>query len=258
MKIRNPRSRHDIRVKKNDKVLEVGGGHNPHPRANVILDKFPEDNTHRCGDIKVLQHQQFIEGDGEHLPFEDKSFDYVICNHVLEHVDNPEAFLKEQFRVAKGGYLETPSLIGELLFQKKSHKWVVLEIDHKLVLVEKEKIRFPEKLDFAPLFQDYLPKNSIGYKILERTHPNIHTVRIEWKDSFEFVVNPEDPALMRYFEETWTEEMVAQNFPRRSLGFELLNASRAFLDICKSIFKSRFINNKRTSTILFSYVMLMS
>ena len=40
MKIRNPKSRSDLKIGKNDNVLEVGGGHNPHPRSNVIVDKF--------------------------------------------------------------------------------------------------------------------------------------------------------------------------------------------------------------------------
>ena len=58
MKIRNPKSRFDIRVKGSDKVLDVGGGHNPHPRANVVVDKFTDTNFHRSGDIKVLKKQK--------------------------------------------------------------------------------------------------------------------------------------------------------------------------------------------------------
>lgn len=241
MKIRNPRSRFDINVKKSDRVLEVGGGHNPHPRSNVVVDKYVDDNTHRSGDIKVLRDQKFMAADGENLPFDDKSFDYVICNHVLEHVEDPTAFLKEQFRVAKRGYIETPSLIGEHLFPKKSHKWVLLEINNKVVLVDKTKINFPTQFDFGALFQNYFPKNSIGYKILERTHPNVHTVRIEWEGSFDFVINPDEEEIRKYFEQDWTDEMVASHFPSRSLGAELKDATWAFADIVRSIFKSKLL-----------------
>ncbi|MFB6456060.1 class I SAM-dependent methyltransferase [Chitinophaga sp. Hz27] len=241
MKIRNPHSRFDISAKKTDRVLEVGGGHNPHPRSNVVVDKYADDNTHRSGDIKVLRNQEFISADGEHLPFEDKSFDYVICNHVLEHVDNPHAFLQEQFRVAKRGYLEVPSLLGEHLYPKKSHRWVLLEIDNKLVMVDKDNINFPQQFDFGELFQAYLPKNSIGYKIMERTHANLHTVRIEWEGSFDYVINPSEETLLKYFREPWSENMVYQQFPKRSMGAELIEAGKAFGDICKSIVKSKVL-----------------
>jgi SAM-dependent methyltransferase len=241
MKTRNPRSRTDLRIHKQDRVLEVGGGHNPHPRSNVVVDKYVDDNTHRSGDIKVLSKQEFMAADGENLPFADRSFDYVICNHVLEHVENPHKFLAEQFRVAKRGYIETPSLLGEHLFHKNSHKWVLLELDNKLVLVDKARIGFPGMFDFGEIYQEYLPKNSLGYKIMERTHPNLHTVRIEWEGGFDYIVDPDDETLLRYFREPWTPEMVHTQFPQRSLGAELLDATRAFGDICKSIIKSRLL-----------------
>src|SRR5215467_13052677 len=112
MKISTPRSRYQLSIKKTDYVLEVGGGHNPHPRSNVVVDKYVDDNTHRSNNLKVLPNQKFLQADGENLPFENKEFDYVICCHVLEHVPNPEKFVSEQSRVADKGYIETPSLIG--------------------------------------------------------------------------------------------------------------------------------------------------
>ncbi len=92
MKLRNPKHRFDLNIKRGDKVLEVGGGHNPHYMANVVCDKFVDSNYHRSGDIKVLKNQKFLQADGEKLPFEDKEFDYVICCQVLEHVPDPVSF----------------------------------------------------------------------------------------------------------------------------------------------------------------------
>lgn len=53
MKERNPIDRHDLRINKSDKVLEVGSGHNPTYRANVIVEKYISSNYHRGGDIKT-------------------------------------------------------------------------------------------------------------------------------------------------------------------------------------------------------------
>ena len=95
MKTDSPYDRGDIHINKNDKVLEIGPGHNPTYRSNVIAEKFIDTNYHRCGDVKIYPHQTFVHADGEKLPFKDKEFDYVICNQVLEHVEHPEAFVKE-------------------------------------------------------------------------------------------------------------------------------------------------------------------
>ena len=83
--------------------------------------------------LSSFKNQNFLKADGEDLPFKDNEFDYSICIHVLEHVENPDKFLQEQMRVAKKGYIETPSLIGEHLHPKKSHKWVILNINNILI-----------------------------------------------------------------------------------------------------------------------------
>ena len=72
MKERNPIDRHDLRINKSDKVLEVGSGHNPTYRANVIVEKYISSNYHRGGDIKIYPHQKFINADGSSMPFKVK------------------------------------------------------------------------------------------------------------------------------------------------------------------------------------------
>ena len=47
----------------------------------------------------------YIEATGEHLPFEDDSFDIVYCCDVLEHVDDLQRTLDESARVLKPGGL---------------------------------------------------------------------------------------------------------------------------------------------------------
>ncbi|MBL0358841.1 MAG: methyltransferase domain-containing protein [Chitinophagaceae bacterium] len=54
--------------------------------------------------------------DSEVFPFADKEFDYVVCSHVLEHVDNVDQFLSEVQRVGKRGYLEFPTVYYDYLY----------------------------------------------------------------------------------------------------------------------------------------------
>ncbi len=244
MKIRNPKSRMDLNIKSSDRVLEVGGGHNPHPRSNVVVDKFADSNFHRSGDIAVLKNQTFMEADGENLPFKDNEFDYVICCQVLEHVENPVKFLAEQFRVAKRGYIETPSLLGENLFPRESHKWILHEHNNVLYLLDKQKMGFHHGYDLGVLIQDYLPKHSIGFKILERTHPNLISIRIEWETNFAYEIEPQDPAIRKYFTDKWALEWGDDFFPPKSKGQELLSTIAAFLDIVKTLFVSTFIKKR--------------
>lgn len=222
-------------------MLEVGGGHNPHPRANVVVDKFTDTNYHRSGDIKVLKNQTFMQADGENLPFKDKEFDYVICCQVLEHVENPVKFLSEQFRVARRGFIETPSLLGEYLFPRESHKWIMHEYRDVLYLVDKAKIDFHYGYDLGELIQLYLPTHSIGFKIMERTHPNLITIRIEWEDNFDYVVEPTDPEILKYFKGKWKKEWAEAFFPQKTVWQEFKDTSGAFLDIARSAFRSKVL-----------------
>jgi SAM-dependent methyltransferase len=241
MKIRSPKSRLDLHISRSERVLEVGGGHNPHPRANVVVDKFPETNAHRSGDLKILKKQTFLQADGENLPFKDKEFDYVICCHVLEHAEDPVKFLAEQFRVAKRGYIETPSLLGEYLFPRQSHRWILHECQNTLYLVDKQKLGFTYGYDLGELIQEYLPTHSIGFKIVERTHPNLITIRIEWENNFDYVIEPEDPAIRKYFSGKWELPWGDVFFPPKTMWQELKDSSAAFADIVKKSIKSKIL-----------------
>lgn len=242
MKIRNPRSRFDLSIKKNYRVLEIGGGHNPHYRANVVVDKFVDTNFHRSGDIKVFKNQRFVAADGEDLPFEDKSFDYTICNQVLEHVDDPIKFLNEQVRVAPRGYVETPSIMGEYLIPKESHRWLLQEIDNKIIMYDKEIVGFRAPAqDFSYMFLDYLPTTSVGYKIMIKNKSNIFSMNYEWEDEIEVLVNPENAKYYDYFTKPWDEKICNELFRRKSMPKEAISSISAFLEISKSVLKNRVL-----------------
>lgn len=52
-------------------------------------------------DLDAWSLSNFVQADGEHLPFKDHAFDVVVATEVLEHVENPEEFLAECLRVSR-------------------------------------------------------------------------------------------------------------------------------------------------------------
>lgn len=230
--------RYDLRINKFDKVLEVGSGHNPAYRANVIVEKYITPNDHRGGDIKIYPHQKFVNADGSNMPFKDKEFDYVICTQVLEHVDDPIAFVNELQRIAPRGYLEVPSFVGESLFPKKSHKWVCLELDGKLVLFEKSKLPplFP---DYGKTFLNFLPYESVSLRIFYLAYHQVTTIRYEWKDSIDILVNPDNPYYRTFFEKDWSDKMTRTIFPYRDKKTDLRISISAFFHLMITMLKRR-------------------
>jgi hypothetical protein len=91
----------------NAKVLDVGPGTNPFERADMFVDwaKPGDVPDHKFRGVDI--HRQ-------RLPFEDKTFDFVYCRHVLEDLYNPFLICSEMSRVAKAGYIETPSPLSEV------------------------------------------------------------------------------------------------------------------------------------------------
>jgi len=113
------------KIKESDKVLEIGPGADPHPRSDVLLElefESQEDYSRQFGhDRKLETKKKILFYDGKSFPFKDKEFDYVICAHVLEHVEDVESFLSELFRVSKRGYVEYPLAYYEYLYNFDVH-----------------------------------------------------------------------------------------------------------------------------------------
>lgn len=215
----------------------------------MIVDKYIDNNTHRCGDIKIFPHQHFVHADGEHLPFKNKEFDYVICNQVLEHVDNPQLFIQEICRVGKRGYIETPSLIGEFLFPKESHQWVILDINDKLVLYKKELMPGNYKNNYGELFLNYLPYQSLPYKLLKLTEGDLMINRYEWKDEINIIVNPQDDYYLPFFTQKWDRNMVEKLFPPRHVYHELKAICDAISHIIKIKLLESLHKNRKLQTL---------
>ena len=84
----------------NGRLLDVGCGTKPYQRLFRTVDYVGLDidsNTSRQRGIADFFYS------GDIFPFDNISFDSVICNQVLEHVFNPDEFLGEIVRVLKPG-----------------------------------------------------------------------------------------------------------------------------------------------------------
>ena len=129
-------------IKPTDLVLDVGSGDNPHPAADVLLERYV-DGFHRFGGL--VADRPIILADACKMPFPDKSFDFVIAFHVLEHVNEPEAFLRELMRVGKAGYIETPNAIFERLNPYDVHLLEVMNINDTLIINANQGLNLSKK-----------------------------------------------------------------------------------------------------------------
>lgn len=161
-------------ISRDDLVLDVGSGDKPFWRADVIVDKYLEDDKQRAsGSIIFDKRKLFVKTDVENLPFKDKAFDFVFCSHLLEHVENPAKAIKEITRVGKRGYLEVPRAFLDFLEPFSSHLWLCELEGEALVFKRREKERgfylksvekFAKHFFAIPLFQYLLAKNlAIGF-----------------------------------------------------------------------------------------------
>ncbi len=91
-------------------ILDVGAGTGRvvhaiqarHPKVK-ITGVEPVKALRMMGYEKGISEKVLIEGDGNHLNFEDATFDIVCEFGVLHHVPHPERVIKEMLRVAKVG-----------------------------------------------------------------------------------------------------------------------------------------------------------
>ncbi len=130
-------------------VLDVGSGDKPHWRADVLLDRFPggEHGGQRSGASTARVDRPLFDADASDMPFADTAFDYVICSHVLEHVERPEAVIAELTRVAKAGYIEVPEAASAKIVDFPSHLWWVTLDEGVLVFTAKSAAYFDADID---------------------------------------------------------------------------------------------------------------
>ena len=183
-------------VNRTDFVLEIGAGGNPYPRANVLLDA-EEESVERI-EKDLVKDRPLVIGLAEKMPFKDKSFDFIIASHILEHSDDPIAFLTELMRVGKAGYIETPEGWFEKMCSFTYHRLEVSEEQGRL-LINKKKSWKPDPI--SRLYENKLSSNS-DFSHFLRLNPDLNHLRYYWNETIEFeVLNNEVDCSWDYPEE---------------------------------------------------------
>lgn len=107
-----------------------------------------------------------VKADICNLPFEDNSFDFILCNHVLEHIPDDTKAMKELYRILKKGgtaILQIPQdLSREHTFEDNS------------ITSRKERAKIFGQYDHVRVYgRDYFDKlRSIGFRVREVDYTN--------------------------------------------------------------------------------------
>jgi hypothetical protein len=153
-------------------VLDVGGGANPFPRADWVIDLIAHADRGHYGDPPDAAGERFTERTWvqrdicarEPWPFADGQFDFAVCSHTLEDVRDPLYVCDELTRVARSGYIEVPSRLEEQSYGFQGpwagwghHRWLVDADADGLTFVFKHHVMNGRPTDhFPPGFRDTL------------------------------------------------------------------------------------------------------
>ena len=77
--------------------------------------------------VKAGKHGTWVAGDAQYLPFRSNAFSKIIAHHVLEHLEKPDMFLREAYRVLKKEgilSLRVPNVFSRNAYADPDHKHV--------------------------------------------------------------------------------------------------------------------------------------
>ncbi len=168
-----------LKIYPGDLVLEVGAGHKPMIRSDVLVDKFLTDETERGGELVI--DRPLIIADVCALPFKDKTFDYCYTAHTLEHVEDIESALLELQRVAKRGCIIVPHWSYEGIWNKSYHLWLISARDGTLVFRRKCHL-------FNMASSEHRQQAKDLFWHLYSRHREVFEVRYEWEGTIDFKI----------------------------------------------------------------------
>lgn len=209
-------------------IIDIGSGGNPHPFADVLLEKYLDDaqRLHR-----LVADRPIVIADASNMPFKDSVFGYSFAFHVLEHLTDPKSFLNEVQRVSTSGYIETPNFIYERLCPLNVHA-LEIYIKNKTIFIYK-------KLDVAN--SDYVER----YKMLEDdkswskiflSNPEVFHSRIKWAREIKYeIINDENDL-------QWFKDLSRSRHNENQINKEINTVVRKKLISALRIFRPKIID----------------
>lgn len=204
-------------------VLDIGGWAKPLPRADWVVDLAPYETRGLYGresdDAERFSSDTWVQRDicdPAPLPFGDDQFDFVVCSHTLEDVRDPLQVCREMVRVAKAGYIETPSRLEEQSYGFQGswvgwghHRWLVSVAGTHIEFVFKHHVMHGRESDHFPEgFQQTLS-------------PEERVETLWWNGSFEFAerVMADAGELDSYLADFVASELERRDFKARRKGW---------------------------------------
>jgi uncharacterized protein YbaR (Trm112 family) len=201
-----------MRIKKGKRVIDIGSGHAPLIRADVLCDRFPVETKQRPIPAVYMPVGRFVVGDIQQLPFKDKAFDYAYCSAVLEHLPCPEKACSEIARIAASGLIRTPSYLWEIMGGSAAHLWLISVKENKLIFRRKT-------LDDVAL-HSRIPDNIRNSKPYEKLFDFFYEdffVDFYWRDSIHIDVISDSKSDIYHFNDE-SGEITEEKLYRRIAG----------------------------------------
>jgi len=178
------------------KVIDIGGGAAPFPRADYVIDAMPYQSRGSGSDGNIDRQLQieprysadtWIQADlcsHKPWPIEDKAFDFAICSHLLEDIRDPIWVCSEMQRIAKAGYIETPSRVVEQSRGVENPRHAGYYHHRWLISREGNRLEFRHKPHVLHSVNDAIVTR---LSATQRIRPAHAIVTLDWRDSFEAV-----------------------------------------------------------------------